>query len=205
MESPGMPAARAEIAGNSIAAYNIFFPGGILPAILLSLRNAVYFRIVWRFANFDNQSVFMIKDKKNILSGLACPERLESAPALGDLELDVMELFWERQSATAQDIHAELASRRISLSTVQSTLERLVRKQLLGRTKQGRAYVYHAVVGREQLIGQMIQTVAARLANGRITPMISGFCSFVEENDARKKASGLAALLRRYIDRIKKV
>jgi hypothetical protein len=50
----------------------------------------------------------------------------------------------------------------------------------------------------------MIQTVAARLANGRITPMISGFCSFVEETGTKKKARDLAVILRRYIERTHK-
>jgi predicted transcriptional regulator len=127
-----------------------------------------------------------------------------TAPLLGELEVDVMEVLWGSGEATAQQVLAELPDHGISLSTVQSTLERLVRKQLLRRSKHSRAYVYQAVIDREHLIGLMIENVASRFSHGRVTPMISGFCSFVEEIGTKKKARELAVLLRDFIENKKR-
>jgi predicted transcriptional regulator len=74
----------------------------------------------------------------------------------------------------------------------------------LCRSKHSRAYVYQAVIDREHLIGLMIENVASRFSHGRVTPMISGFCSFVEEIGTKKKARELAVLLRDFIENKKR-
>lgn len=142
----------------------------------------------------------MVLDKHNLLAGLDLPDGPVHAPVLGELELDVMESLWEKDCVSAQQIHSGLNTRKISLSTVQSTLERLVRKKLLRRSKLGRAFIYSTVIGREQLIGLMIQNLASRFANDRITPMVSGFCAFVEKRKPKSRAKDLAVLLRSYIE-----
>lgn len=142
----------------------------------------------------------MNQDKNNFLSGLKLDEGPSHAPILGELELDVMESLWRQNSLTAQQVLDGMPDRGIGLSTVQSTLERLVRKQLLRRTKLGRAFVYNPVIEREQLIGLMMQQLASRLSHDRITPMISGFCAFVEKRRSKRKARALAAILRRFLN-----
>ncbi|MEQ9736322.1 MAG: BlaI/MecI/CopY family transcriptional regulator, partial [Algiphilus sp.] len=58
----------------------------------------------------------------------------KQAPPLGDLEREVMEVLWHDGASTAQDIHEQLSDARgMTLSTVQSTVERLSRKQLVHR------------------------------------------------------------------------
>jgi predicted transcriptional regulator len=85
-------------------------------------------------------------------------------PALGDLELAVLDLVWKAHHVTAKEAHTELgASRGISLNTVQSALERLARKGLLDRQKQGHAYRYSARVSREALIADVVGGVMERL------------------------------------------
>ncbi|WP_420427592.1 BlaI/MecI/CopY family transcriptional regulator [Algiphilus sp.] len=81
----------------------------------------------------------------------------KQTPPLGDLERDVMEVLWHTGTCTAQAIHAALADTRgLTLSTVQSTVERLSRKQLVHREKQGRAYCYRAVLSREHLLARLV-------------------------------------------------
>lgn len=141
----------------------------------------------------------MKSDEYNLLTGLRREEGPVEAPVLGELELDVMERLWQSEGLTAQQVLDGLAGHRITLSTVQSTLERLVRKQLLVRAKQGRAFTYSPCIEREQLIGLMMQALAARLANDRLTPMVSGFCEFVEKRRRGTRAERLAGLLRRFL------
>ncbi|MHA7835159.1 MAG: BlaI/MecI/CopY family transcriptional regulator [Algiphilus sp.] len=81
----------------------------------------------------------------------------KQTPPLGDLERDVMELLWSEDACTAQEIHDALAGARgLTLSTVQSTVERLSRKQLVHREKEGRAYCYRAVLSREHLLARLV-------------------------------------------------
>lgn len=84
-------------------------------------------------------------------------------PKLGDLEIAVLEHVWKTPEVSAKETHAVIgAARGISVNTVQSTLERLYRKQLLTRTKAGHAYRYSARVPREQLVAGLIKDVLGR-------------------------------------------
>lgn len=84
-------------------------------------------------------------------------------PSLGELELAVLNLIWITPGLSPKQVHAEVgAERGISVNTVQSTLERLHRKQLLFREKLGHAYHYSAEVERSHLIADMISDVMRR-------------------------------------------
>ncbi|MDQ2075888.1 BlaI/MecI/CopY family transcriptional regulator [Marinimicrobium sp. ABcell2] len=88
------------------------------------------------------------------------------APALGDLEVAVLEDIWRSGSSDTKAVHARVGSARaIALNTVQSTLERLYRKGLLQREKIRHAYQYSAAVSRQELIGRMVETTVQRIAN----------------------------------------
>lgn len=106
------------------------------------------------------------------------------APPLGALEIAVLRVIWAGGAPLeARAVLDGLAPRRISLSTVQATLERLHRKALLARTKRGRAFVYSAAVSRESLIGALIRNVANRLADGDLEPVISGFVEILGDSN----------------------
>lgn len=98
---------------------------------------------------------------------------------LGERELLVLEVLWESGEATAQTVQSQMPDVDISLSTVQSTLERLHRKRLVERAKEGRAYRYHATMSKSQLIGDLLRDMADHVAAGDLAPMISGFLSYV--------------------------
>lgn len=56
-------------------------------------------------------------------------------PLLGELETAVLEHLWEHGVTEAKDLHRQLGSPRgITLSTIQSALERLHRKRSSART-----------------------------------------------------------------------
>lgn len=111
-----------------------------------------------------------------------------TSPTLGTLELEVLEIIWGGAPTTAQAVLEQLRRRRITLTTVQSTLERLTRKALITRTKDGRAYVYRPRVSREELIADLLRGVSEQIATGRMEPLLSGFLMLVDELD--EKAAG---------------
>lgn len=122
-------------------------------------------------------------------------------PSLGELELAVLEHVWSGGEATAKETHAELGvSRGISLNTVQSTLERLARKELLDRSKQGHAYRYSARVTREELIADLVGGVVGRL-QGDAAASLLAFLDSVDDLDEDAIARLEAELRRRRLER----
>jgi len=70
---------------------------------------------------------------------------------LTDAELRLMEVLWEKGSATVSDVVETLPKNpQLAYSTVLTTMRILENKGYLRHTKDGRAFVYHPVVGREQ-------------------------------------------------------
>lgn len=103
-------------------------------------------------------------------------------PSLGSLEIAVLRELWSSaQPVDAQCVLGRVGRGRITLSTVQATLERLCRKGLLTRQKVGRAYVYSPGLTQRQLIGNLIRDLTQRLAGGELEPVISGFVDLVGE------------------------
>lgn len=108
------------------------------------------------------------------------------APPLGQLELQVLEYIWRDARGDAKGIHQDLDQRRcISLSTVQSTLDRLFRKQLLTRSKLSHAYIYRPAVSRHDLISRMITDVISTLSDGNLEPALSGLIDHADAVDDR--------------------
>lgn len=102
-----------------------------------------------------------------------------SLPPLGRRELHVLEVLWDAGELAAQDVHQRLTAAGIGLSTVQSTLERLHRKGLVGRSKVSRAYFYQAVHSRSEMISMLLGDIAAELAGGDTRCMVSGFARYL--------------------------
>lgn len=79
---------------------------------------------------------------------------------LGDLEKLVLNYLWAHGIADAKQVHGHFKkSRGGSLNTIQSTLDRLHKKGLLAREKQGHAYQYRAATDKKAFIGALIRKV----------------------------------------------
>ena len=70
--------------------------------------------------------------------------------ALGRLERQVLEETWRRREISVRDLFTAF-DERVAYTTLMTTLDRLYRKRLLGRRKDGRAFLYWPLVSREEL------------------------------------------------------
>ena len=113
---------------------------------------------------------------------------------LGELEKQVLNHLWSAGEADAKQIHAAFsAGRSSSLNTIQSTLDRLYKKQLLSRSKQGHAFVYRTRVDREDLIAQLIRNITSDLVSHDSQSLMAAFVSLLAtfKSSSYTKVSGV--------------
>lgn len=104
---------------------------------------------------------------------------------LGRLEIAVLAELWDKGPADVAAMHAAVGEPRgLARNTVQSTLERLVRKQLAERRKVGRAYEYRARVSRSEWLGEALQELVNRLPGVDPPLLVSTFVDFAERTGA---------------------
>ena len=101
--------------------------------------------------------------------------------AVGELELKVLECVWQTPGIDARQINSQLLTEGpCRLSTVQASLERLVRKELLEREKDGHAFRYFAARSRSELLGSMLTDVIQLLHDGRANTILSSFVNVAD-------------------------
>lgn len=105
---------------------------------------------------------------------------------LGELELLVLEALWQEPHLDAKMVCGKIpGSKQPSLNTVQSTLERLCKKGLVDRIKNGHAYSYFASVSRGNLLGRLMGDVIHLLHDGRLETILSSFVNVAADLDER--------------------
>ncbi len=118
----------------------------------------------------------------SVIKGWLHQLRRSRTPSLGQRELNALDVVWAKGQCSAQDVLDELDDD-VSLSTVQSTLERLYRKTLLQRAKSGRAFLYQAKVTRSELISSLIHDISDDFGAEDGTALIVGFIDFLASTD----------------------
>ena len=81
---------------------------------------------------------------------------------LGPLETRVMEALWRAGTATAREVFTQL-DEAWAYTTVMTTLDRLHKKALLTREKEGLAYRYQPALPRDALVRAQVDALASRL------------------------------------------
>lgn len=110
------------------------------------------------------------------------------APELGPLERDVMEIVWRRYEdgeVSVRDVHL-IFGERLAYTTVMTTLDRLHKKGLLERRKDGRAFLYSPCLSPQEFERSIARDVIDRLlgrgANG-VEPVLACIVDAVGEHD----------------------
>ena len=104
--------------------------------------------------------------------------------ALGKLEKTVMEEAWRRGRVSANDIYRAFGER-TAYTTWMTTLDRLYKKGLLKREKEGRAYLYTPSLTREEFERGVAEDVLEGLlgrADGA-EPLLACIVDAVSERD----------------------
>ena len=97
---------------------------------------------------------------------------------ISNAELAVMQVLWQRQPLSANDVVAALGDDKDwHEKTVKTLLNRLVGKGALGFDKDGRAYLYYPLIAEQDYQLQQSRSFVERLFAGRVAPLVAGFAS----------------------------
>src|SRR5204863_6868326 len=89
-----------------------------------------------------------MKAPRFLLRGFRRPSEVASL-ALGKLERQVLDQAWARRETSVRDLYLAFGET-IAYTTLMTTLDRLFKKHLLNRRKDGRAFLYSPAMSREE-------------------------------------------------------
>lgn len=103
---------------------------------------------------------------------------------ISDAEWQVMKIIWMQGEQTSTDLIRVLAERfDWSKSTVQTLLARLVEKECLTRKKEGKSFVYSALLTLDQSRDLLVQDIKDKVCSRRIRNLLSDLiveCEFTQ-------------------------
>ena len=115
-----------------------------------------------------------------------------SGPALSKLELRIMEVLWNRGTASIREIQEAFPEKqRPAYTTIQTTVYRLEAKKAVGRVRKvGNFHVFEAAVSRDVAQRRLIDDLIA-LFGGRTQPVMahlieSGKLTLADVKEAEK-------------------
>ena len=122
---------------------------------------------------------------------------------ISDAEWQVMKIIWMQGEQTSRDLIRVLAERfDWSKSTVQTLLARLVEKECLTRRKEGKSFVYSALLTLDQSRDLLVRDIMDKVCSRRMKQLVADLiaeCDFTQADLAdleavisEKKASAVA-------------
>lgn len=98
-------------------------------------------------------------------------------------ELELMNVLWTIGEGTVQDVCDKL-TRELAYTTVMTTLNLLAtRKNVLSRTKDGRAYVYKPLVSRDEVSRSILSDLKSVLFGNRLPSMVLNLMAEYEADE----------------------
>ena len=121
---------------------------------------------------------------------------------ISDAEWQVMKIIWMQGEQTSTDLIMVLAERfDWSKSTIQTLLARLVEKECLTREKQGKSFIYSALLTQEDSKKLLVQDIKDKVCSRRMKQLLADLieeCDFtladlegLEAVISKKKASAV--------------
>jgi BlaI family transcriptional regulator, penicillinase repressor len=95
-------------------------------------------------------------------------------PTISEAEHAVMESLWSQSPLSAADVCERVCEERDwSLATVKTLLSRLVAKQAIAATPDGKRFLYSPVIVRDAYLGTESRRLVDRLFGGRAAPLFA--------------------------------
>ncbi len=119
---------------------------------------------------------------------------------LGKVQLQIMQVLWDKQTATAREITDAInATEPIAHSTVQTMLRVLEDKHSVGHKQDGRTFVFFPIVKEHDFKQIATQNLVERLFAGRVSNLVAHLLTV--ENISKQEFEELRKLIQRQAKR----
>jgi predicted transcriptional regulator len=125
-----------------------------------------------------------MKTSRFLLRGFKRPREVASE-ALGKLEREVLDEIWRREEVSVRDVYLAFGES-IAYTTLMTTLDRLFKKKILTRRKDGRAFIYLPAVSPDEFEQGIREDVIDGLLGhdaDAIQPVLACIVDTVSERD----------------------
>jgi BlaI family penicillinase repressor len=109
--------------------------------------------------------------------------KINSEIRLGKLELQIMNVVWDRGKATVHDVKNALSRRKPAYSTILTMMRKLEAKGYLEHEVDGRTYVYRPLISQQAVRQGVLGDLVERLFEGSTSLLLT---SLVEQNRISK-------------------
>jgi predicted transcriptional regulator len=97
---------------------------------------------------------------------------------LGDLQLRIMKVLWDRNGASVGDVHESLGVEAgLAYTTVATMLRKMEARGLVKHASEGRRFIYRAAIAPDVVTRSMAHDVLERLFEGRLADMLDHLLS----------------------------
>jgi len=119
------------------------------------------------------------------------------SPTLTEAEYRLMDILWNRESATVAEVTESLGDPPLAYNTVLTTMRILEQKGYVRHKAAGRAFIYRAVVARDEAQRSVVQHVLSRFFDGSPRELVLNLLESEAVDDSE------LARLRELLDRAK--
>lgn len=106
---------------------------------------------------------------------------MKRSPHLTPGEFELMEILWPLGEATVKNVWERVdPGRGLAYTTVMTVLEKMYRKGILTQRKKGKAYLYSAILGRDEAL----KGIFAHICNAYFAGSYPEFVAFVNRHFA---------------------
>jgi predicted transcriptional regulator len=100
-----------------------------------------------------------------------------SRPPVSDAEREILRVLWDLGPGTVREVQDRLVETGCDWqrSTVITLLQRLETKGYVGSDRSAHAFVFRAIVSRDELVHQRMRELADELCDGRAAPLLLSF------------------------------
>lgn len=93
---------------------------------------------------------------------------------LGDLQLAILRVLWRRGTAAVAEVHKDLEEERgLAPTTIATMLVKLEKKGVVAHSREGRRFLYRAIVSEGEVRSTMVGDLTQRLFAGDPAALVS--------------------------------
>lgn len=92
---------------------------------------------------------------------------------LGDLQLKILKVLWERGEAAVSDVHEALGHAEFAYTTLATMLRKMEDRGLVMHRTEGRSFIYRAKVAAEEVSRNMSDHLVDRFFEGSLLDVVA--------------------------------